>query len=135
MANPFENKSNAYWADGEACVSEGCWNPAAHSLYYAVFQAVYGFAEANGILVNYLAPIWDATLGAKRKPTKHEAARKIVDRWRGDRNAQSRAFKMLYAARIKADYKTDDVADHEVSAFIPDAKALREYFINLKAAT
>jgi len=132
MANPFQNKSDSYWTEGVACADVGCWNSAAHILYYAVFQAVYGYAEMNGSLQKYLEPVWDATLGIRRKPTKHEAARKIVDHWKGARNAQSRAFKKLYAARIKADYKTDDVADYEVSAYISDAKALREYFINLK---
>jgi hypothetical protein len=135
MANPFENKSNAYWSDGEACVSEGSWNSAAHSLYYAVFQAVYGYAEASGLLAKYLTSTWDPTLGAKRKTTIHEAARRIVEHWRGHGGGQTLAFRRLYAARIKADYKKDDVADHEVSALLADARALREYFINLPTAT
>ena len=130
MSNLFQRKSDAYWAEGEACVEEGCWNSAAHSLYYAVFQAVFGYAEGSGILQIYTKPYIDPYDSRERIPSKHDAVRKIVRKWKGEQGFQ--VLKGLYAARIAADYKAEDVTGPQVTPHMRAADAIRQYFINLK---
>ena len=44
MPNIFAEKSDQTWVEGSDCLNRGQINTAANRIYYAVFQAVKGFA-------------------------------------------------------------------------------------------
>lgn len=118
VMNPYSEKSESFWVTGSAFAEEGLWNSAAHTLYYAVFQAIYGFAETNGLVA-------DGEQGSK-----HSLVRKIVEKYLG--NKQLRILKRLYSARIKADYHVEDAEERDVQPHIDGANAIRQYFISFE---
>ena len=125
MANPFEKKSAAFWADGMECAEAGYFNPAAHSLYYSVLQAVYGFAEAQDLLPKYRAD------EEGNENSKHKVVRQIVNDYnRGAKGKFVRALNRLRIARVKADYNPEDVTGPDLVPCLDDAEKLRQFFIN-----
>jgi hypothetical protein len=130
MSNPFERKSEAYWIEGMACLDVECWNSAAHCLYYAVFQAVFGFAEESGLMPEFTQPYEDCFTKTMRTPSKHDVVRAVVKRWRGPKGSQP--LYGLYAARIFADYKVEDVTEKQITPYVKAADSIRQFFLNYK---
>ncbi len=121
MANAFCEKSEEYWTIGSEFVRLGCLNTAAHCLYYAVFQAVYGYAEANGL--DHVTNDQDGSV--------HKAAMSEIRRVYGNRPNLARAARQLKAARIKADYKVEGVSACDLSPeCLGAADTVRNYFLN-----
>lgn len=124
MANAFCEKSDEYWTVGQEFVEQGCLNTAAHCLYYAVFQAVYGFAEANEM----------AHVTGRDVKSKHTAVLGVIGEHHRAENC--RAARRLHAARIKADYKVEGVTRGDLpNECLRAAETVRQYFLNFERRT
>ena len=88
-------------------------------MYYAVFQAVYGFARATHQISENQDRVHQAVI---HFVTTHGKAG--TGRYFGQR------MRLLYGLRIKADYLPEDVGDDELREIHGDAEKIRNFFIN-----
>lgn len=117
MENCFADKSDLTWHDGMSCLNEGRFNAAASRLYYAVFQAIYGFAIQRDLMA------MDSS-----EPGRHRTAIRIAGgHGRHPREARE-AVSMLYELRVKADYRPEDVDEPDLRDVLDKANRTRQYF-------
>lgn len=133
MMNAFKTKSDSYWEIGTQFLDEPTkCNSAAHCLYYAVFQAIFGWAETIGAWDDYKGKCCDEN--RKRDPknnfaTQHAVAEFIVQKRNGNR---LKLFKKLKVARVTADYKSYSVPAVEIAAIkdsLKDIDNLRKLYL------
>lgn len=109
-------KSEENWRVGTQCLDAGSVNAAANRLYYAVFQAVLGFASAKQ---GYVYKGYGA----------HKDMARVVRSQGKGRYHYADAFESLMGLRITADYEPDPPALDEIRSLLTDSKAIREYYL------
>ncbi len=110
------DKSDCTWAEANFLLENCKWNSAANRLYYAVFQAVYGYALRKELI------------DADCESSLHSQAGKVVRR---HTKRYVSVFTTLKQMRVRADYKTEDVDASEISEnLLRLANSLRQYYIN-----
>jgi uncharacterized protein (UPF0332 family) len=120
MANDFSEKSQATWDAGMKCLEYGLVNAATNRIYYAVFQAIKGFAifkrywtldESDNLHSKAMKIIYDPQVGDKGMPYR-------------------RKFSELRGLRVIADYMPENVKEEDLKALIGDADTIRRYYIS-----
>jgi uncharacterized protein (UPF0332 family) len=119
MPNIFSDKSAATWAEGKECLERGHVNSAANRIYYAVFQAVKGFAIHRG------------TMTLDTSDNVHRKALEIVGGEGGKGVYFRRKLNELLSLRMVADYKPEDVDRKELEELLKDADSIRKHHIQL----
>lgn len=112
----MRTKSEENWTVGTQCLDTGSLNAAASRLYYAVFQAVLGFAVAKQ---GYVYKV-----GAHR-----DMAHLVRSQGKG-REHYGDAFEDLMELRIKADYLPVTPSEGEIMSLLADASAIRRFYLN-----
>jgi hypothetical protein len=121
VPNCLRQKSDKNWEEGNHCLKSGMIDAAASRLYYAVFEAVYGFGIHNK----------DATIDSPvgTEKSKHALAIAIV---KTHRSSHTRYFITLKGLRIRADYRPESVNREQITDELMTKIAnIREYFINI----
>ena len=109
-------KSEENWKVGTQCLDTGSLNAAASRLYYAVFQAVLGFAATKQ--------------GYVHKAGAHRDMVRVVRSHGKGRERYGDAFEDLMELRIKADYLPVTPDDGEIRTLLTDADAIRRFYLN-----
>ena len=112
----MQAKSKENWTVGTQCLGTGALNAAASRLYYAVFQAVLGFATAKQGHVY-------------KGHGEHKAMRDIVRRTGKGRERYGDVFEDLMGLRITADYAREEPDETELRELVNDADAIRRYYL------
>jgi len=106
----MEQKSEENWVVGNYCLAHGQLNAAANRLYYAVFQAVLGYAIAKK---DYKYEGQGA----------HAAMSRMMRRYRDQ-------FNELMDLRITADYEKEPPDETELRDLLEVANRIRLYHLN-----
>ena len=108
------DKAEQTWQEACLLCDSGRLNGAANRYYYAVFQAVYGFALQKGLI------------DKERKDGLHKEAGDVVRR---HNRRLWPSFRLLHSMRIRADYKTENIAESEMTRHLLDrARDIKDYF-------
>jgi len=119
MPNVLAEKSTKTWEEGTDCLKRGLVNSAANRLYYAVFQAVKGFAIQRDMMT------------MDSSDNVHRIALQIVANFGTGRAYFRKRLNQLVAQRIIADYKVEDVDPERLKDLLDDAEKIRKYYIKL----
>jgi len=115
---PMRNKSDENWRVVSLCLQNGTLNAAANRLYYAVFQAVLGYAKAKQ------GYIYDPNVSAHSKMWQYVAADKGGYSYR-------RVFTKLMVLRKTADYEPETPTEKNIKSLMGDSGSMRQYFLKL----
>jgi uncharacterized protein (UPF0332 family) len=119
VPNCFAEKSEHTWAEGKSCLDHGMINAAANRIYYAVFQAVKGFAIHRNL--------WTM----ETSDSVHRDALKIVYGEGGKGIFFRRRLNELFALRTIADYTPEGVDKTELEELLKDADSIRRHHIQI----
>lgn len=119
MPNILATKSDQTWDEGTDCLYRGQVNTAANRIYYAVFQAVKGFAIQRG----------DMTIESREGV--HRKALEIVRGEGGRGNYYRRILNELFSLRVTADYMPESVEKKELEDLLTEADSIRKHYIRI----
>lgn len=113
----MKNKSDITWHEACSILDQEHSNSAASRIYYAVFQAVYGYGlKTKKIDKNTISGL-------------HKATHNIVRTVGAQSKRYGRIFSTLKGLRIRADYEREVVRVNEVTDLLKDAEAIRRFYI------
>lgn len=113
----MRDKSDENWRVGNACLVNGDLNAAANRLYYAVYQAVRGYALAKE---------------KDYRPSDtgdHRKMEKIIRRYGKSPELSGDTFQDLMELRGKADYGRETPDASELHDLLPEAGKIRDYYL------
>lgn len=119
MPNPLGQKSDQTWDEGINCLSRGLVDAATNRIYYAVFQAVKGFAVQRGDIT------MDTSDGLHRKILE------VVQGGGGKGRHYRRQLNDLFGLRVIADYMPESVSKKDLEDLLKDAEAIRRHHIQI----
>jgi uncharacterized protein (UPF0332 family) len=119
MPNPLGKKSDQTWAEGKNCLSLGLIDTATSRMYYAVFQAVKGFAVQRGSMT------MDTPDGVHRKILE------VVQGGGGIGRHYRRQLNELFGLRVIADYMPESVLKNDLEDLMEVADEIRMYHIRI----
>lgn len=111
----MRDKSDENWRVGERCLEDGDLNAAASRIYYAVFQAVLGWARARK--------------GYSGTQDSHAAMYRYVSNEGRHYQFYGKRFKLLRGLRETADYAPDTPGESQIKALIADGEQIRKFFL------
>src|ERR1700722_16774383 len=98
MPNRLAKKSDQTWKEGQDCLSKGLVDAAANRIYYAVFQAVKGFAIQKG------------EMSMETQEGVHRKVLEVVRGGGGTGQYYRKRLNDLLGLRLIADYMPESVA-------------------------
>lgn len=115
---PMRNKSDENWKVVSMCLQHGTLNAAASRLYYAVFQAVLGYAIAKKGYIH------DPGVSAHKSMWAY-----VSDTPEG--KFFGPVFKKLMSLRLTADYEPETPTETNIKSLMGNSGSMRQYFFKL----
>lgn len=114
----MRGKSDENWTVGQQCLEGGSVNAAANRLYYAVFQAVLGFAVSKKGYVY------------KGHGGHFDMAQVVLGQGKYSKRSYY-LFKELMGLRETADYEPETPNGKAIASALNDYDQIRQYFLKM----